>query len=236
MATAPQLSVVIPAFNEEARVLQSLELIAPYLQASGLAYEVIVVDDGSSDSTAALVREAAAANSHVRALELKPNQGKGRAVAEGVLASRGELVLVSDTDFSSPIEEMSKLQAAIDAGADIAIGSRAKRGAREKEQPIHRVLMGKTFNLMVQAVALPGLWDTQCGFKLYKGKVAREVFSKLRTDGFAFDVEALLRARRAGYRVAEVPVVWRHSAPTRILPFRHSAQMVRDLVRIRFMP
>jgi dolichyl-phosphate beta-glucosyltransferase len=231
---APLLSVVVPAYNESARLPLALETVGPYLEKSGVDYELILVDDGSSDQTFEQMRAAAEADPRIKAIH-NEHLGKGRAVATGVLATRGELVLISDTDFSTPIEEWVRLRAALDDfGAQVAIGSRAKRGAREIEQPIHRVLMGKSFNLLVQVIALPGLWDTQCGFKLFKGKVAREVFDKLHTDGFAFDVEALMRARRAGYKVAEVPVVWRHSAPSRIAPLKHSAQMLRDIIVMRF--
>lgn len=224
---------MVPAFNEEARLPQALATALPFLEARRRSYELILVDDGSIDGTLAQMREAEQCHGGVRVVALDTNRGKGRALAAGVAASEGDLVLVSDTDFSAPIEEFDKLCAAMVAGADVAIASRAVRGARQVEQPMHRVLMGKTFNLAVQAVLLPGIWDTQCGFKLFKGPVARELFAELTTDGFAFDVEVLYRARRRGYRVAEVPVHWVHSAPTRVAPFRHSAQMLRDLVRIR---
>jgi dolichyl-phosphate beta-glucosyltransferase len=180
------------------------------------------------------VREAQRTHRYVRAVVLPQNRGKGRALAEGVRRSGGALVLISDADFSAPIEELPKLERRISGGADVAIGSRAKRGAREVDQPVHRRAMGKAFNLMVQALLLPGLWDTQCGFKLFRGEVARDLFGRLRTDGFAYDVEILYLARQAGYRVCEVPVRWINSSTTRVQAVRHSGEMLTDLLRIRF--
>ena len=227
------LSVVVPCFNEEARLPPSLARAVAYLAACGRQHELIFVDDGSTDGTAQLLREAERRHRGVRSVLLPANRGKGRALAEGVAASCGDLVLVSDADFSAPIDELPKLEAAIAAGADIAIGSRAKKGAREVDQPAHRRLMGKGFNLAVQALLLPGLWDTQCGFKLFRGQVARDLFGRLRTDGFAYDVEVLYEARRSGWEVTEVPVRWINSATTRVQAVRHSREMLLDLLRIR---
>jgi dolichyl-phosphate beta-glucosyltransferase len=233
VAAEPQLSVVIPAFNEEARLPAALAGAIPYLEARQQAYELILVDDGSQDRTLELMREAQACHSSIKVVALGRNRGKGRALATGVAASSGEVILISDTDFSAPITELPTLEAALESGAMVAIASRAVKGARQVEQPPHRVVMGKIFNLAVQLLLLPGLWDTQCGFKLFRGDAGRELFGELDTDGFAFDVEILYRARRRGWRIAEVPVHWVHSAPTRVAPLRHSAQMLRDVVRIR---
>ena len=174
---------------------------------------------------------------HVRGVDLHPNGGKGGAVAAGVSASRGAMVLISDADFSTPIDDLAKLEDAIRRGYDVAIGSRAKRGSKvEVSQPARRVLMGKIFNLIVQVVVLPGFWDTQCGFKLWRGPVAREIFSSMKLTGnVAFDVEVLYRARRSGYRIAEVPVRWQDSIPSRISPVRDSAIALGDILRIRFL-
>lgn len=227
--------MVVPCFNEESRLPASLRAVEAYLGRRGCGYEVILVDDGSTDGTPSFVRDAERRRSHVQAVILERNRGKGRALAEGVARTQGALVLVSDADFSTPIDELPKLEEAIAAGASVAIASRAKRGSRvEVSQPIYRVLMGKIFNLLVQAVLLPGLWDTQCGFKLFRGPVARELFDRVRTDGFAYDVEVLYLARRSGYVVREVPVRWMNSATTRVDAFRHSGQMLRDVLRIRF--
>jgi dolichyl-phosphate beta-glucosyltransferase len=165
---------------------------------------------------------------------LPGNRGKGRALVEGVRASRGALVLISDADFSAPIEELAKLEVAIEAGAAVAIGSRAKRGSREVDQPLHRRAMGKGFNLLVQALLLPGLWDTQCGFKLFRGEVAGDLFGRLSVDGFAYDVEVLYLARRSGWEVSEVPVRWINSTTSRVQAVRHSREMLIDVLRIRW--
>ena len=228
-----ELSVVVPCFNEAPRLPASLRTASSYLQGR-VTFELILVDDGSSDGTQNLIEEAAAAHEYVHGVTLPVNRGKGRALAEGIARSRGELVLISDADFSTPIEELPRLEQAIAAGADIAIGSRAKRGAREVDQPLHRRLMGKGFNLFVQGILLPGIWDTQCGFKLFRGDVARELFEQLSTDGFAYDVEVLFLARRSGYRIKEVPVRWVNSPRTSVHAVRHSREMLRDVLRIRF--
>ncbi len=238
MADPPELSVVVPAYNESRRLPGTLSIVKPYLDALGLSWELILVNDGSSDLTMELIHaEEGVDPAHLRGIDLQPNGGKGRAVAAGVAASRGSLVLISDADFSTPIDEWVKLKAAIDGGSDVAIGSRAKRGSQvEISQPAHRVLMGKIFNLIVQIVVLPGFWDTQCGFKLWKGPIAREVFAEMKLDGnVAFDVEVLYRARRHGYRIAEIPVRWYDSIPSRISPLRHSAEALLDIARIRFL-
>jgi dolichyl-phosphate beta-glucosyltransferase len=238
VAEAPELSVVVPAYNENVRLPQTLSIVKPYLNALGRTWELIIVNDGSTDSTLAVIRaEESLDRSHVRALDLQPNGGKGPAVAAGVAASRGKLVLISDADFSTPVDEWPKLLREIEAGYDVAIGSRAKRGAQVVlSQPFHRVLMGKIFNLIVQVTVLPGFWDTQCGFKLWKGDVARETFASMKLRGnVAFDVEVLYRARKRGYRIAEVPVRWFDSIPSRISPMRHSAEALVDIARIRFL-
>ena len=238
MPDPPQLSVVVPAYNEGGRLAATLSVIKPYLISMGESWELIIASDGSTDSTLELVRtEQRLDPDHVFAIDLQPNRGKGRAVAAGVAASRGDLVLISDADFSTPIDELAKLRAAIENGYDVAIGSRGIRGSRvEVHQPVHRVLMGKIFNLIVQLLVLPGFWDTQCGFKLWKGPLAREVFASMKLDGnVAFDVEVLYRARRGGHRIAEVPVRWCDSIPSRISPLKHSAEALLDLAKIRFL-
>lgn len=238
MAEAPELSVVVPAYNESRRLPQTLAVIKPYLDRLGRRWELIIVNDGSGDSTLDVIQsEQSLDPEHVRGVDLQPNGGKGGAVAAGVAASRGALVLISDADFSTPIEELTKLEAAIGRGYDIAIGSRAKRGSKvEVSQPARRVLMGKIFNLIVQLVVLPGFWDTQCGFKLWRGPAAREIFSRMKMRGnVAFDVEVLYRARRSGYRIAEIPVRWQDSIPSRISPLRDSAIALGDILRIRFL-
>jgi dolichyl-phosphate beta-glucosyltransferase len=229
------LSIVIPCFNEQDRLPATVEAIKAHMAARGIDYELILSDDGSSDATPAAIAKAMDGAPQVRSVRLPHNRGKGRALAEGVAMTKGDRVLVTDADLSTPIEELSKLEAKLDAGAGVAIASRAIRGSRIViHQPIYRVLMGKTFNLIVQLLLLPGLWDTQCGFKLFRGDLARSVFAQLHTDGFGYDPEALYLAKRRGEKIAEVGVVWRHSAPTKVAAFRHSLDMFRDVVRTRF--
>ena len=234
MASAPALSVVIPAYNEQGRLPATLARVRDYLDGRPGGYELILVDDGSQDGTAALMRAAADGHPEIKVVVLPGNRGKGRALASGVAVSTGDLVLVSDADLSTPIEEVTALEAALRAGADVAVASRALKASQiEISQPPTRVLMGKVFNLLVQGLWLvPGIWDTQCGFKLLRGPAARKLFGEMKTDGFAYDVEILHRARRAGLRLAEVPVRWRHSAPTKV-NWRSPVAMFLDLLRIR---
>jgi len=232
---SPELSIVIPCFNEEQRLSRTIELIEQYLARVGTPYELILVDDGSIDGTRQIMDAAAERNRSVRLEALPQNRGKGRALAEGVAAARGAEVLVTDADLSTPIEEIDKLRAELRNGAGVAIASRALKGSRvEVSQPAYRVLMGKAFNLLVQAVLLPGIWDTQCGFKLFRADVAHDVFAGLTTDGFGYDPEVLYRAKKRGVRIAEVPVVWRNSAPTKVSPVKSSIDMFKHVVRIRF--
>lgn len=231
------LSVVIPCYDEELRLVGSLEHLREYLAAGSGSHEFVLVDDGSTDGTLAVMRREERRHRDVRVIAMPANRGKGRAVAEGVRATTGQLVLVTDADLSTPIDQLPKLRRALTDGADVAFGSRAARGAREIDQPLHRRIMGRLFNLLVRAALLPGVCDTQCGFKLFSGPVARELFADLLIDGFAFDVEVLWRARLAGYRIQEIPVRWRNSEATRVSPMRHSLQMARDLLRLRlFQP
>ena len=230
--------MVIPAYEEARRLPATLSVLKPYLNSYGAPWELIIVNDGSRDSTMEVIEaEVRVDPAHVRGLNLQPNQGKARAVAAGVASSRGELVLISDADLSTPIDELVKLRRAIDAGFDVAIGSRGKRDSQvEVAQTLLRTLMGKVFNLIVQATVLPGFWDTQCGFKLWRGPLARETFAAMKLNGnVAFDVEVLYRARRGGHRIAEVPVRWVDSLPSRISPMRHSLEALGDIVKIRFL-
>jgi dolichyl-phosphate beta-glucosyltransferase len=221
--------VVIPAFNEAGRLPATLARVREYLAARGSSYEILVVDDGSSDGTE---RAALALGEDVRVLRHAPNRGKGYAVRRGMLAARGVLRLMTDADLSTPVEELVKLEREIERGFDVAIASRAVAGARiEVRQPAYREAMGRLFNVLVQGLLLPGLADTQCGFKLFTAEAAEAAFGGTRLDGFSFDVEALYVARRRGLRIAEVPVVWRNDAATRVGIGRGGAAFV-DLLRI----
>jgi dolichyl-phosphate beta-glucosyltransferase len=229
------LSIVVPCYNEQDRLPATVDAIKRYMAEQGIEYELILSDDGSKDGTAGVITGAMEGDPHVRAVKLRQNRGKGRALAEGVAVTHGERVLLTDADLSTPIGELPKLAARLDAGAGVAIGSRSIKGSQVLiSQPFYRVMMGKTFNLIVQALLLPGLWDTQCGFKLFRGDLARAVFAELKTDGFGYDPEALYLAKKRGERIAEVPVIWRHSAPTKVAALRHSLDMFKDVLKTRF--
>jgi dolichyl-phosphate beta-glucosyltransferase len=228
----PALSVVIPAYNEAARLPASLRRIAEYLEQCAPGAEILVVDDGSRDDTAGLAVEASAGRARV--LRNEGNRGKGYAVRRGMLAASGARRLMTDADLSTPIEELPLLMAPLDAGYDVAIGSRAVPGARvEVHQSRYRESVGRVFNRLVQLLALPGLHDTQCGFKLFTADAAEEAFGAARLDGFSFDVEALYVARLHGRRIAEVPVTWRNDAATRVTLSRGLLAFA-DIARLRW--
>ncbi|HSL84060.1 MAG TPA: dolichyl-phosphate beta-glucosyltransferase [Thermoanaerobaculia bacterium] len=227
------LSVVVPAYNEARRLGSTLDRVVEYLESRRVSHEVLVVDDGSTDGTAALVEAHPGAG--VRLVRQPENRGKGAALRRGVAESRGRRVLLCDADLSTPIEELPALERRLDAGAGVAIGSRGVEGSDvRRHQPVYRELMGKAFNRFVRLLGVRGLADTQCGFKLLDGEVARSLFPEVRTEGFAFDVELLWLARRRGHRVEEVGVAWLDSPDARVHPLFDSAAMLRDVVLMRW--
>jgi len=234
VSSKTRLSVVIPAFNEAERLPATLAGTAAYLAGSGhwLPAEIIVVDDGSSDQTSEVAASVdVPADITIRCLAHAQNRGKGAAVRTGFAAAGGEMILLCDADSATPIEEIDRLATGIDGG--VAIGSRAMDRARiETPQPWYRDLMGRLFNLAVQTLAVRGIKDTQCGFKLFNGDLGRELAAVQRLDGFAFDVELLVQARRWGFEVREIPVRWRHVEASRVQPITHSREMLFDLFRI----
>ena len=213
-----EYSIIIPAFNEEARLGDTLDEIGDYLEASGKSAEVIVVDDGSTDRTAELAKSFSD-RLPIRVLESGQNHGKGHAVRTGMLAARGGKRLFTDADGSTPIEELDALDSALQslAGPGVAFASIAVPGAKVlSSQSRSRSFAGRMGNRLIQLLVLPGVHDSQRGFKLFSDEVAAEVFTAATVDGWAFDVEVLALARQAGYRLAEVPVTWEHRLASRV--------------------
>lgn len=231
----PFLSIVIPAYNEEKRLPRSLEAIWAFLQRQPYTSEIVISDDGSRDATVKIARQFGEGKP-LLVLSDGENRGKGWAVRRGMLAARGQNVLFTDADLATPIEEVGKLLAARDEGYDVAIASRGLReSVLEVREPWYRELLGRAGNLLIQAVAVPGIWDTQCGFKLFSREACRDVFSRSVLDSICLDVELLYLARRMGYRIKEVPVRWRHDPDSRMRLLRESYRMLRDLARLRLI-
>jgi dolichyl-phosphate beta-glucosyltransferase len=228
------ISIVIAAYNEEKRIGESLRKIADYFRNSGKEYEVLVVDDGSRDGTSQVVKNLGPLFRNLEIVCYGENRGKGYALRQGVLASKGDVVLVTDADLSTPIEELDKLMPLVTGGdCDVAIGSRAlARSDIIKKQPFWRQGMGKIFNKIVKFLVIDDFNDTQCGFKLFSGDVARELFGKARIDRFAYDVEILALAKKRKCRILEQPIRWLNSPDSRVNPLFDSLQMIKDLVRI----
>jgi len=230
---APHLTLVIPAYNEAGRILPALARVHEYLSAQPYGWSVLVVSDGSTDGTDELVREFGARHGGVALHRLTPNRGKGCAVREGVLRAEGELVLMCDADLAAPIEEVEKLLAEVDR-YPIVIGSRPLRESRlEVRQPWYREALGRAANLLVRAIGVRGIHDTQCGFKLFERAVARDVFSRCKLDGFSFDLEVLMIARDLGHAIREVPIRWAHQEGSKVVLWRDAPKSLFDLLRLR---
>ena len=229
------LTIVVPAYNEEKRLGATLKRMLAYFDEQGSPFEILVVDDGSTDGTAGLVETISTCRKEVQLISYKPNHGKGYAVRQGMLAGRGERLLLSDADLATPIEEVEKLAAKLDAGYDIAIGSRDVQGSELiKHQSWLREMGGKTFNKLVQLIAVPGIHDTQCGFKLFTRSAAQSIFSRCTVEHFAFDVEVLYVAIRIfGCRVAETPIRWAHQEGSSVVFWRDAFRMAKTLFKIR---
>jgi dolichyl-phosphate beta-glucosyltransferase len=230
----PHLSVVVPAYNEEERLPRTLARLHEYYEAQPYSFDVLVVSDGSKDRTAQIVEEFAKTHPHFSVLDYQPNRGKGYAVRRGMLEATGDLVLFCDADLATPQEETEKLLEHIHAGANVAIGSRPLRESKlERRQPLYREILGRLFNRAVQTLAIKGIDDTQCGFKIFTRVASQEVFSRCKLDGFSFDFEALMVARDLGYRIDEVPIRWSHQEGSKVVLLRDGPRMLRDLVRLR---
>lgn len=232
MANAIWLTVVIPAYDEEQRLGTTLAEVTRYLEARGDDFEVLVVDDGSQDQTAAVVQRFD--DRRVRLLALPHNRGKGAALRYGVGASRGDWILLCDADLSTPIEDLELLERHGET-SQVILGSRATAESDiTRHQPVHRELMGKTFNVILRLLGLVSVRDSQCGFKLLRGDVGRELFAQLTIDRFAYDVELVCLARDRGLRVVEQGVRWANSASSRVHPVRDSLNMLLDVLRLRW--
>jgi len=229
----PFLSVVIPAFNEELRISDTLCQVVEYLTARDYGWEIVVADDGSRDRTAQMVDRVTMEHPNVRILRL-PHRGKGWAVKNGMLAAQGEYRLLCDADLSVPIAQVERLLPPLGPCSDIVLGSREAPGAARFGEPVRRHLMGRVFNLLVSRLAVPGLADTQCGFKCFRGKAAQHLFPQQTMDGFAFDVELLYLARKGGLTFAEVGVDWYYRSQSKVRPVRDSLAMTLDLFKIRW--
>jgi len=229
------LSIVVPAYNEELRLPPTLDKLHAFLSRQPLRYEIVVVDDGSKDNTVGVVTDAMAMIPHLRLVRQMPNRGKGAAVRRGMLEARGQIRVMCDADGSMPPEELPKLLAPIVAcKAEIAIGSRYAPGAKtDQKQPFYRVLWSRLCNRVIQKSLVPGVRDTQCGFKAFTAEAARDLFRYGRIDGWAFDLEILALARRRGISIAEVGVAWQDDGRSRVNPLKDMWKVIREALTIR---
>jgi dolichyl-phosphate beta-glucosyltransferase len=234
MPQAPDITIVIPSYNEEARLERTVRDAVAYFRTDGRPFELIVVDDGSRDETSGLARRLGDELPEVRLIRLAANHGKGYAVRTGVVNARGRTVLFADADGATPWPELGRLEAALAAGADLAVGSRALHAAGVSvKAKLYRRVIGRVFHALVELLTVRNVKDTQCGFKLFRATVAHDLFSRMRMNGFSFDVELLVMAERRGYRVAEVPVNWEHKPGSKVNLTVDSLRMAVDLFRIR---
>lgn len=239
-----EYSIVIPAYNESDKISATLTQVSTFMNTFATSYEIIVVDDGSTDQTAVKVSEYAVRNENVHLIN-NPHKGKGVAIWAGVMRADGQYIYLCDADLSTPISELKKLSTWIkDRDFDIVIASREGPGAQRLDEPPYRHVMGRVFNFLVQIIALPGISDTQCGFKLFKAPVAKQIFAKLKVYNpqvqilenaymGAFDVEVLYLAQKMGFKIKEVPVIWKFVNTTRLSPARDSLKMLQDVIRIK---
>jgi glycosyltransferase involved in cell wall biosynthesis len=229
------LSIVVPAYNEELRLPPTLDKLHAFLQTQPLRYEIVVVDDGSRDNTCDVVTSMMPRIAGLRLVRQVPNRGKGAAVRRGMLDARGQIRVMCDADGSMPAEELPKLLAPIiQCKAAIAIGSRYADGAKtDKKQPFYRVLWSRLCNRVIQKSLVPGVRDTQCGFKAFTAEAARDLFRYGRIDGWAFDLEILALARRRGFEIAEVGVEWKDDGRSRVNPVKDMWKVIREAIAIR---
>jgi glycosyltransferase involved in cell wall biosynthesis len=227
------LSIVIPAFDEEARIGATLNHVRSYLAAQDYESEIVVVDDGSTDATASIVKQATGGRPKIR-LVSTAHRGKGHAVKTGMLEALGEFRFLCDADLAMPIDQVSRFIPPALEGVDVAVGSREAPGARRFEEPVYRHVMGRVYNSFVRIMAVSGISDTQAGFKCFRSDVARRLFEQQRLDGFGFDVEILFLARWGGLRIAEVPIDWYHQTESKLRPVRDTIAMLRETFQVRW--
>lgn len=231
-AARTHLSIVVPAYNEAGRIGETLEILRAQVPALVPDCEIRVVDDGSEDETAAIVDRVARQDARV-VLQREPHRGKGATIKAGMLAATGALRFMCDADLSMPVHELPRFLAVVPSQADIAIGSREGLGARRVGEPPYRHLLGRVFNSAVKGAVLPGINDTQCGFKLFTAEAANLVFPQTTIDGWAFDVEVLYIARRRQLRILELPIEWHYRDRSRVSALRDPLRMLRDVLTIR---
>lgn len=239
-----EFSVVIPAYNESDKITSTLTQVVGFMPTFTESYEVLVVDDGSSDNTADLVEAYSKEHPEIRVIR-NPHKGKGPSIWTGVMESSGKYIYLADADLAAPISEIKKFSVWIkEHDFDLVIASREGLGAKRVGEPFYRHIMGRVFNFIVQVILLPGMKDTQCGFKLFKSNVAKDIFERLTIYGpeakerkkpylGAFDVEVLFLAKKLGYKIKQVPIVWTYVKTTRLNPLSDSFNMARDVVKVR---
>jgi len=229
------LSVVIPAYNEENTIEATLYNINEYFEKQNIIFEIVVVDDGSCDETSSKVKSIAKKLNSVKLVSYKENKGKGEAISQGVLVAKGEFILFSDADLSTPISEIEKFMPYLANGYDIVIGSRRVMDSQiTRKQPFPRRLSGKVLQMLVRTVLHLPFFDTQCGFKLFRGSIAKKLFAELKHKGFVFDVEIIYRAVKSGYRIKEIGVIWANDPTTTVRFLRDSFKCFVELIQIRF--
>lgn len=234
--TPIDLSIVVPAYNEERRLPPTLIDMIDFFDRQSLSYEILVVDDGSSDTTGDVVRKFERVREQIRLIQLPKNYGKGHAVRLGVLNSHGKRILFADADGATPIEEFFRLNDAMNEGCDVAIGSRALASDDTKvSTSMHRRLLGRIFNCCVNTVLLPAIADTQCGFKMFSRKAGLFLFRRQQSDRFSFDVEILYIARKAGLLVKEVPINWTNIPGSKVNLIVDSMRMFRDVFQFKML-
>ncbi len=229
-----EIAVIIPAYNEELRLLPTLIDVHAFLTKTVSSFEIIVVNDGSSDNTANLVKEFVQTHINVSLIDNQKNSGKGFAIRQGVLKAESDLILIDDADGSSPITELPKLLASLKKGNDIAIGSRAKPDtSRYVEALTYRKVIGRIYSLIINSLLLPGFYDTQCGFKLYKQEVAKQIFSFSTINGYSFDIETLFLAKQLKYQIDEIAINWHNVEGSKVNIITDSLKMLFETIKIK---